>query len=204
MITAVYPSFFSWDAGVLRGTISLSTFNSRTRRANAADALPYDGGIFECGLPVLGICYGMQMLNHHFKGTVETKDQREDGQEAIDVETDCLLFSGLDAKQTVLLTHGDSVDRVADGFRTIARSGTLTAAIGCDRRKLYGVQFHPEVDLSVNGIAMLRNFLFGGARFPAYKCVAKIKEQVGNAMVLCLVSGGVDSTVCCALLAKAL
>jgi GMP synthase (glutamine-hydrolysing) len=111
-----------------------------------------------------------------------------------------------------LLTHGDTVEEVASGFTTIARSGALCAGIGCDERKLYGVQFHPEVDLTDNGMAMLRNFLFGvcglqGLFTPASRedqCVQQIRQRVGSSKVLCLVSGGVDSTVCCALLAKAL
>jgi len=199
-------------AELLRDGYSAVIISGGPGTANAADALPYDHALFTCGLPVLGICYGMQMLNYHFKGTVEKKDMREDGQEEIDIATDCPLFANLDAKQKVLLTHGDTVETVASGFRTIARSGSLCAAIGCDTRKLYGVQFHPEVDLSVNGMAMLRNFLFGvcglkGLFTPASRedrCVQQILEKVGTSMVLCLVSGGVDSTVCCALLAKAL
>merc|ERR1712048_1351741 len=121
-------------------------------------------------------------------------------------------MGGMDKKQRVLLTHGDSVDVVANGFRVIARSGSLCAGISCDKRNLFGVQFHPEVDLSTNGSAMLRNFLFGVCGFrglftPASRedqIAQQIRTTVGTATVLCLVSGGVDSTVCCALLAKAL
>eukprot|EP00931_Biecheleriopsis_adriatica_P057029 TRINITY_DN3381_c0_g2_i5.p1 TRINITY_DN3381_c0_g2~~TRINITY_DN3381_c0_g2_i5.p1 ORF type:complete len:686 (-),score=145.50 TRINITY_DN3381_c0_g2_i5:201-2258(-) len=199
-------------ADLLRDGYSAIVISGGPGSANAADALKYDGEIFSCGLPVLGICYGMQMINHHFKGTVEKKDQREDGQEEIDVELDCPLFTKLDAKQKVLLTHGDTVDKIADSFRVVARSGGLCAGIGNDGKKIYGVQFHPEVDLSINGNVMLKNFLFGicglrGLFTPVSReeqCIRLIRDKVGGSMVLCLVSGGVDSTVCCALLAKAL
>lgn len=114
--------------------------------------------------------------------------------------------------QLVLLTHGDSIDKVADNFRPIAQSGSICAGIYNEKLRLYGVQFHPEVDLTQNGRTMFKNFLFdicgltGNFTMQSREldCLKYIKETVGNNKVLVLVSGGVDSTVCAALLHKAL
>lgn len=177
------------------------------------DAPKYHHGIFDLGKPIFGICYGMQLLNHHFGGKVEKKSMREDGQFPIKVNTESPLFAGVPERTEVLLTHGDSVHAVPAGFTEIAHSGELIVGIADASRHLYGVQFHPEVDLSTDGIKMMKNFLFGVCNFAGtytvvnreQMAIAEINEIVGPVKkVLVLVSGGVDSSVCAALLHKAL
>jgi GMP synthase (glutamine-hydrolysing) len=177
-----------------------------------ADAPKYDPKLFSLGLPILGICYGMQLMNSVHGGTVERKEKREDGQFEIELVDGCALFKGLGKRTEVLLTHGDSINKVPDGFRVVATSGDITAAIESVERKMYGVQFHPEVDLSVEGGAMLSNFLLGvcglsgsfSMQSRQETAIQYIRSHVADGQkVLCLVSGGVDSAVCAALLNKA-
>ncbi|KAG9330708.1 hypothetical protein JZ751_022394 [Albula glossodonta] len=178
----------------------------------AEDAPPFDPAIFTMGIPVLGICYGMQMMNKVFGGTVHRKSVREDGVFSISLDTSCSLFRGLREEEMVLLTHGDSVDKMADDFKAVAHSGDIIAAIANEQKQLYGTQFHPEVDLTERGTDMLRSFLFDiagcASDFTVQNrqgdCIRQIQEHVGGAKVLVLLSGGVDSTVCTALLRKAL
>lgn len=177
------------------------------------DAPYYDPNIFKTKIPILGICYGMQIINKEFGGTVNKNDVREDGQQNIEIETSCPLFNRLSRTQSVLLTHGDSVEKLGEMLKVGGYSSNkLVTAIYNEVEKIYGVQFHPEVDLTTNGKQMLSNFLYDicgitpnftmGSR--KEECVKYIKEKVGTNKVLMLVSGGVDSTVCSALLRHAL
>ncbi|HOQ08195.1 MAG TPA: glutamine-hydrolyzing GMP synthase, partial [Clostridiales bacterium] len=176
-------------------------------------ALKYDDRIFSLNVPILGICYGMQLINHHFGGTVSPGVRKEYGESRIETEEGCPLFDGIEEPaQTVLMSHGDSVEKLAPGFKVAARSGNVIAAIYNEDLKIYGVQFHPEVDLTENGKKMLENFLRKICGFrDAYAledrintAIEQIREKVGNGKVLVLVSGGVDSAVSAALLLKAL
>jgi len=114
----------------------------------AEDIPRYDSDIFRIRIPVLAICHCMQMMNKIFSGSVTRRESPEDIEFPIEADTKCLSFKGLDKEQTVLLTHGGSIIRVADCFRTTARSSSFVTSIASDKINLYGVQLHPEVDLT--------------------------------------------------------
>jgi GMP synthase (glutamine-hydrolysing) len=172
-----------------------------------------DGAILELGVPVLGICYGFQAMATALGGTVANTGLREYGATAVDVTgTDSVLLGGQPESQTTWMSHGDSVSEAPEGFEVLASSSsTPVAAFASDERKLYGVQWHPEVKHSAFGQAVLENFLHRAAGLPGDwnsanvidEQVARIRSQVGSARVIAGLSGGVDSAVAAALVHKA-
>ena len=174
-----------------------------------------DAGIFEMGLPVLGICYGCQLMAHTLGGKVtaaQDDSAREYGKTETFYDTTCPLFKGLPETGVSWMSHGDYMEKVPDGFALAAHSKACpNVAIADVKRGFYGVQYHPEVNHTENGVKMIRNFLYEvcGARgdwtMEDYKrtAIAAIREKVGGGRVLLALSGGVDSSVCAALLAEA-
>lgn len=172
-----------------------------------------DKAIFDMGIPVLGICYGMQLLSWSLGGEVTPCPSSEYGKTKMQVNTDSLLFAGLDPIQIGLMSHTDQVTKLPVGFKSVAHTVSCeNAAIENAGKKLYGFQFHPEVESTPNGTAMIRSFLYSvcGAKGDydlnnlEQQLIADVKKQVGDAHVLLALSGGVDSSVCAALLSKAL
>jgi GMP synthase (glutamine-hydrolysing) len=171
--------------------------------------------LFGLGIPVLGICYGMQVMAHRLGGEVQGSAHREYGRAEISIhhpENPGCLFTGLSGSETVWMSHGDRVAAVPPGFQTTAGTPQVPIAAFEDReRDLYAIQFHPEVSHTVNGGEILRNFLYGvcGAqgdwRMASYleEAVAAVREKVGEGKVICALSGGVDSSVVAALLKRA-
>jgi GMP synthase (glutamine-hydrolysing) len=172
--------------------------------------------VFQLGVPVLGICYGEQTMCAQLGGRVAPSDHREFGRAFLDIAEDCALFAGLwpkGAREQVWMSHGDRVEALPEGFRVVGTSeGAPFAAIADDKRRFYGVQFHPEVVHTPQGAALLRNFthrvaLCGGdwsmAAFRG-EAIARIRAQVGKGRVICGLSGGVDSSVAAVLLHEAL
>ncbi|MGI8314591.1 glutamine-hydrolyzing GMP synthase [Halobacillus mangrovi] len=172
-----------------------------------------DEDLFELGIPVLGICYGMQLMTHHFDGKVERAKEREYGKADINIAEDPVLFRKTPKEQTVWMSHSDKVIDPPAGFQVDATSPSCpVAAMSNDDTKMYGVQFHPEVRHSEYGNDILRSFVFDVCNATddwtmehvVEMEVEKIREQVGDRKVLCALSGGVDSSVVAALIHKAI
>ena len=178
------------------------------------NSLKCDPQIFSLGIPVLGICYGMHLINFFHGGKVAPASLREDGPCIININNKYPIFSGLKSKEQVLMSHGDSVvaKNLAPGFEITATSGKLVAGMANPSKKIYALQFHPEVDLTLNGKKIFKNFLYDivglkgsyTADNRQQRAIDYIKKTVGNKKVIVLVSGGVDSTVCAVLLTQAI
>ena len=171
-----------------------------------------DKGIFELGIPVLGICYGAQLIAYTLGGKVEKASTREYGKKEATYDTNSLLFKDLKKKNVCWMSHTDQITELPQGFKSIAYTDTckVTAFENVEKR-IYGMQYHPEVQHTVQGLDMLKNFLYNVVNAKGdwtmsnfvTKSVAELKAKIGDKKVLCAFSGGVDSAVAATLIHKA-
>lgn len=178
-----------------------------------AEAPICDPDIFSLGIPILGICYGGQLMTHLLGGKVSKAPVREYGKTEINVDKNSKLFHNISENIVCWMSHTDYIESPAPGFTTIAKSDSCPyAAIEDTQRNLYGVQFHPEVAHTQEGTQILRNFLFQICNCSAdwkmssfaQETVAALKEKIGDKKVLCALSGGVDSSVAAVMISKAI
>ena len=171
--------------------------------------------VLELGVPVLGICYGMQLISHLLGGRVFSSDKREYGRTEIQILADKAIFEGFDPaqKKTVWMSHGDKIEQLPEGFEVLAKTDNTPYCAAADfTRRLYTVQFHPEVVHTQGGVQILRNFVFGICKCCAnwdmgsfiQRQLKEIKEKVGDKNVILGLSGGVDSSVAAVLINKAI
>ena len=179
-----------------------------------ADGSPKcDSKIFDLGIPILGICYGMQLMTVTLGGTVEKADKREYGVTNVNINNNSLLFKSFGTTNNFLMSHTDFVKTLPSGFTNIASTPSCpNAGMENKDKNFYGIQFHPEVVHSENGINVIRNFLFEICKCSgdweissfAKEKIKSLKEKIGNKKALCALSGGVDSSVAAVLLHKAI
>jgi GMP synthase (glutamine-hydrolysing) len=176
------------------------------------DAPPADARLFELGLPVLGICYGLQFMVHTLGGKVRPADKREYGHAEVEVVAESVLFQGLSRKLPVWMSHGDEALELPPGFELTAKTAHAVAGIQNVEKRWFAVQFHPEVHHTRQGTEILRNFIFQicGTK-PTWtpqhfidSTVEQVKRQVGTGRAICALSGGVDSSVAAVLVDRAL
>lgn len=178
---------------------------------NAKDARLVDKALFDLGIPVLGICYGMQLTTHLLGGKVARGTRGEYGKSNLEITKSCPLYEGVNQNSIVWMSHFDEVQELPEGFEINAKSGVI-AGISNEEKNLYSVQFHPEVTHTEEGNKMLKNFIFNickaekNWKLSNYieKSVAEIKEKVGDQKVILGLSGGVDSSVTAVLIHKAI
>ncbi len=177
------------------------------------DSPDLDENILHSGVPLLGICYGLQLISKKLDGKVDPAKDREYGRARLMIIKDSLLFKGIKKESNVWMSHGDYLTELPKGFEVIAKSDhSPICAISDEQRKIYGVQFHPEVIHSDEGTEIINNFLFNICKCKGdwtphnfiEESIKRIKELVGNSKVICALSGGVDSTVAAVLVKKAI
>ena len=177
-----------------------------------ADAPKADAGVLALGVPVLGICYGLQFIVHHLGGRVVAAAAREYGHAEVTVVAETPLFHGLPETLEVWMSHGDHAETLPEGFRLTAKTANAVAGIADEARKMWAVQFHPEVAHTRQGMELLKNFCLDicGAEqdwTPEHfiqSTVERVRAQVGSGHAICGLSGGVDSSVAAVLVAKAI
>jgi GMP synthase (glutamine-hydrolysing) len=214
----VYCEIFPYNAGLEK----VKAFRPKGLILSGGPSSVYDAGAplvdrahLDLGVPVLGICYGMQLLTHVLGGEVARSQKREYGRAELAVHAAEGLFAGFGegGRTTVWMSHGDRIEKLPKGFHAIAHTGNSpTAAMADEKKKLYGVQFHPEVAHTPQGVQMLRNFVYTicgctsswtMASFVDYS-VGEIRRAVGDGQAVCGLSGGVDSSVAAVLVHKAI
>lgn len=177
------------------------------------DAKMCDKKIFELGIPILGICYGMQLMTHSMGGTVTKANVREYGTLPVNIDNSSLLFEGFENINECLMSHTDFVSAVPNGFKVIGTTSNCpTAAMENAENGFYGIQFHPEVNNTINGTRIIKNFLYnvckcsGDWKMSSFveESIKSLKEKIGDKKALCALSGGVDSSVAAVLLHKAI
>jgi GMP synthase (glutamine-hydrolysing) len=177
-----------------------------------ADAPAADPALLALGVPVLGICYGLHFIVHHLGGRIESAPAREYGHAEVEVVTETPLFRGLPRTLEVWMSHGDEARTLPDGFTLTARTANALAGIADEARRIWAVQFHPEVAHTRQGMELLRNFVLDicGAKpdwTPEHfiqATVERVRAQVGDGHAICGLSGGVDSSVAAVLVARAI
>ena len=188
-------------------------FTGGPNSAYEANAPKMDAEVFELGIPVLGLCYGMQLMAQSLGGNVAKADTKEFGKTQTYFETDSLLFKGLPKEAITWMSHVDFVEKLPQGFEKIAYTDNCpVAAMQHVEKKFYAMQYHPEVLHTENGTAMLRNFLYevchctGQWTMATYAktAIEDIRKKVGDGKVVLALSGGVDSSVVAALISKAI
>ncbi|KAJ49138.1 GMP synthase (glutamine-hydrolysing) [Clostridium tetanomorphum] len=177
------------------------------------DTPKVDKEIFNLGIPVLGICYGQQLTSYTLGGKVQSAEIREYGKTDVKLDKTCLLFNEIEESEVCWMSHTDFVSEAPEGFKIVGTTSQCpVAAMANEEKKIYGVQFHPEVEHTPFGKKMLSNFLFKVCGLKgdwsmtsfAEEKIAKIKELVGDKKVICALSGGVDSSVAAVLVHKAI